>query len=233
MSNLFSEEPPTPSMRRRSFMRTVGVAAAAASAAAPAQAYAETEKNGKLRISAVEIWKVEGHQETMRGVDHQFQAQAIHIYDEYRPQPYEDSPNPQKVVVLATALYLKIKTDAGLEGIYGPVDKESAIVVQQQLAPFLMGKDPLAGEELWDELYRSNRHARHGVFMMAISAVDNALWDLRGRYFEAPVYRLLGGPTRSPVEPYASCLGFSLEPERVRQRALEFKQCSATIKSPG
>lgn len=214
-------------MRRRSFMQTVGVAAAAASAAAPSPAdaqTAQTTRNGRLKIAAVEIWKVEGHEETLRGVDHQFQCQAIHIYDEYRPQPYKDSPNPEKVVVPTMAYYLKIKTDAGLEGIYGPVDKDAAIVVQQQLTPYLLGKDPLAIEKLWDELYRSYRHARHGLFMMAISAVDNALWDLKGHYFEAPVYRLLGGPTRSPVEPYASCLGFSLEPEKVRQRALEFKQ---------
>jgi len=86
-----------------------------------------------------------------------------------------------------------------------------------------MGKDPLAGETLWDQMYRLNRHARHGHFMMAISAVDNALWDLRGRHHGAPVYRLLGGPTRSAVEAYGSCLGFSVEPEPARARSLEFK----------
>lgn len=54
--------------------------------------------------------------------------------------------------------------------------------------------------------------------MMAISAVDNALWDLRGRYFNTPVYRLLGGPTRQTVEAYGSCLGYSVGPEAVRIR---------------
>ena len=58
-------------MHRRSFMQTVGVAAAAATAAAPPPADAQTAGNGKLKIGAVEIWKVEGHQETLRGVDHQ------------------------------------------------------------------------------------------------------------------------------------------------------------------
>jgi L-rhamnonate dehydratase len=58
---------------------------------------------------------------------------------------------------------------------------------------------------------------------MAISAVDNAIWDLRGRYFGAPVYRLLGGPTRPNVEAYASCLGYSLEPDKVRARSAEFR----------
>jgi L-alanine-DL-glutamate epimerase-like enolase superfamily enzyme len=60
--------------------------------------------------------------------------------------------------------------------------------------------------------------------MMAISAVDNTLWDIRGRYYNVPVYRLLGGPTRSAVEMYASCLGFSLEPAAVSSRALTLQK---------
>jgi L-alanine-DL-glutamate epimerase-like enolase superfamily enzyme len=60
--------------------------------------------------------------------------------------------------------------------------------------------------------------------MMAISAVDNALWDLRGRFFHAPVYRLLGGPTREKVEAYGSCLGYSVEPELMRRKAAELKK---------
>jgi L-alanine-DL-glutamate epimerase-like enolase superfamily enzyme len=96
--------------------------------------------------------------------------------------------------------------------------------VQEQLRPFLIGKDALAQEKLWDQMYRSNRHARRGHYLMAISAVDNTLWDLRGRYFKTPVYRLLGGPTRATVEAYGSCLGFSLEPERAHARAAELKR---------
>jgi L-alanine-DL-glutamate epimerase-like enolase superfamily enzyme len=57
--------------------------------------------------------------------------------------------------------------------------------------------------------------------MMAISAIDCALWDLKGRWLHQPVYRLLGGPVRSAAPAYASMLGFSLEPELVRQRTRE------------
>ena len=96
--------------------------------------------------------------------------------------------------------------------------------MQEDLRPFLIGKDALAGEALWDEMYRSNRHSRDGYFMMAISAVDNVLWDVRGKHYGVPVYRLLGGPTRPSVEMYASCLGFSVEPEAVRTRALAIKK---------
>ena len=58
-----------------------------------------------------------------------------------------------------------------------------------------------------------HRHGRAGLFVTAISVVDNALWDLRGKVAGEPVYRLLGGPTRDRVPVYASMLGSSIEPE--------------------
>ena len=175
-----------------------------------------------LKITAVEIWQVRGHRETVRGIDQQYQVNPLYIYDDLRPAPYHDgSPQPANVAV--SAFYLKIQTDGGVEGFYGPIDKEVAIVVHEQLRPFLAGKDALAQEKLWDELYRSNRHARRGHYLMAISAVDNTLWDLRGRYFKTPVYRLLGGPTRASVEAYGSCLGYSLEPDKLQTRAAQVK----------
>ncbi len=195
-------------MERRQFLTVL-----AAAGAAP-----------KLKISAVEMWRLEGRRQATAGVDRQHQVNPLHVYEELRPAPYRDSPTPVRRETAASALYLKIKTDQGIEGLYGPIDREAAVVVIQQLRPFLMGKDALAVETLWDQMHRSNRHSRRGIFMMAISAVDNALWDLRGRYFKAPVYRLLGGPTRAAVEAYASCLGYSLEPEALRRRAVEFKE---------
>ncbi|MCW5977594.1 MAG: mandelate racemase [Bryobacteraceae bacterium] len=206
-------------MRRRSFFSSL----AAASAPAALAQTARPSPSDKLKISAVEMWRLEGQRELLRGVDRQHQAQPLHIYDEHRPKPYRDDPNPTKETARTSALYLRIKTDSGLEGLYGPIDFEAAFVVDRQLRPFLIGQDPLAGEALWDKMARLNRHARRGHFMMGISAVDNALWDLRGRYFKAPVYRLLGGPTRPAVQAYGSCLGFSVEPEPVRRKCVELK----------
>ena len=60
--------------------------------------------------------------------------------------------------------------------------------------------------------------------MMAISAIDCALWDLKGKWANAPVYRLLGGPTRTEIPAYASALGYSIEPGKAAQRAGEFVQ---------
>lgn len=160
-----------------------------------------------LKISAVEVWELHGRRESTQGVDQQYQVNPLYIYDELRPKPYRDSPNPATRQTAVTAMYLKIVTDGGPAGLYGPIDKEVAMVVDADLRPFLLGKDALAGEKLWDQMYRSNRLSRRGYFLEAISAVDNTLWDLRGRYFQTPVYRLLGGPTRQSVEAYASCLG--------------------------
>jgi L-rhamnonate dehydratase len=183
-------------------------------------ALAETKP---LKIEAVEVWQYHGTRQVTRGVDAQYQVNPLFIYDELRPEPYHDNPNAAPSKAPVSAYYVRIKAEGGLEGFYGPIEKEAAIVVDEQLKPFLLGKDALAQEKLWDQMYRSNRHARRGHFLMAISAVDNTLWDLRGRYFKTPVYRLLGGPSRNLVECYASCLGFSLEPDRMQQRALQFK----------
>jgi L-rhamnonate dehydratase len=206
-------------MNRRTFF----TAAMAAQIPAALPAFQGATRPGKLKITGIEIWKLEGHQDALTGVDKQYQVNPLHIYEDLRPKPYADSANPKKISSAISALYLKIRTDGGVDGLYGPVDKEAAIIVDQQLKGFLMGKDPLAGEALWDQMYRSNRHSRRGLFLMAISAVDNAIWDLRGRYFGTPVYRLLGGPTRPNVEAYASCLGYSLEPDKVRARSVEFR----------
>jgi L-alanine-DL-glutamate epimerase-like enolase superfamily enzyme len=199
-------------------------AAAALSGTAPAlRAWQEKARPGKVRITALELIRLEGEREAQTGVNRQHQVNPLHIYDRHRPKEYQDSPAPETTTARTTALYLRLGTDAGAEGLYGPIDREAALIVDQQLRPFVIGKDPLAGEALWDQMHRSNRHSRAGTFLMAISAIDNAVWDLRGRYYSAPVYRLLGGPTRDPVEVYGSMLGFSVQPESVQKRSAEFK----------
>ena len=216
-------------MNRREVL--LGAMAGAAASVAPSgsaraqevAAAARTRGVGPQRIAAVELLELNGHYQAEAGVNGQSQVNPLDIYDDERRPEYSDKPGGTKEVKYS-AIYLRIKTADGLEGLYGPIEREPAFVVYDDLRPFLMGKDALATEALWDKMYRSNRHSRDGFFMMAISAVDNALWDLKGRYYGVPVYRLLGGPTRESVEVYASCLGFSLEPEAVRKRALSLKQ---------
>ena len=121
------------------------------------------------------------------------------------------------------ALYLKIHTDEGVTGLYGPIDNEAGMFVDQFFKRRLIGQDPLAYETFWDAMFRADRHSRGSHYIIGLSAVDNALWDLRGRLFGLPVYRLLGG-SRSKVQAYASCLGFSQEPSALQAKVRELKK---------
>jgi L-rhamnonate dehydratase len=213
-------------MKRRHFLLGSAASAFAATGARALGAQSvpsASHADGPLKIESVELIELLGSYTEEAGVDRQVQVNPLDVYDELRPAPYANKPSGSKQVH-ASAVYLRIRTSGGIEGLYGPIEKSAAIVVQQNLRPFLLGKDALAGEALWDQMYRSDRQSRDGLFMMGISAVDNTLWDIRGKYYGVPVYRLLGGPTRSSVEMYCSNLGFSLEPEAVRSRALQNKR---------
>jgi len=71
--------------------------------------------------------------------------------------------------------------------------------------PLLIGADALATEAIWQTLYNRLRdHGQKGLAIEALSAVDIALWDLKGRHLGLPVYRLIGGPLRSRVQAYAT-----------------------------
>ena len=121
------------------------------------------------------------------------------------------------------ALYLKVHAGNGLAGLYGPIDNEAAMFVDRFFKRQLIGQNPLAYEAYWDKMFRASRHSRGSHYIMGLSAIDNALWDLRGRLFGLPVYRLLGG-SRQKVRAYASCLGFSQEPSALKAKARELKQ---------
>ncbi len=121
------------------------------------------------------------------------------------------------------AVYLKIYANDGLFGLYGPIDNEAAMFVDRFFKRPLIGQDPLGYEAYWDRMFRASRHSRGSHYIMGLSAIDNVLWDLRGRFFGLPVYRLLGG-VRKKVKAYASCLGFSQESSALQAKAQELKQ---------
>src|SRR5215510_6731111 len=101
---------------------------------------------------------------------------------------------------------VKITTDTGLVGwgettLEGKPKSTSAAV--EELADFLTGKDPLRIEHHWQHIYRSAFFRGGNVLMSALSGLDQALWDIAGKHFGAPVYQLLGGPVRERVRVYA------------------------------
>lgn len=166
-----------------------------------------------MKISAVRCFTMSGVAELPTIEERQ--VGMLDSYPEFARRAAPSSPARREI----SACYVAIETDDGPSGLFGPIFDETAPIILIKLAPHLVGRDPLAGELLWDILYRQDRHARKGHEMMAISAVDCALWDLRGKAMGYPVYRLLGGPTRERVDCYASMLGHSLDAGLVRERA--------------
>ncbi len=107
-----------------------------------------------------------------------------------------------------TASIVEIVTDEGLTGwgeCYGPARLTAAAV--ESFRPLLVGADPLRSDWLWQEIYaRFRDHGQKGVVIEGLSGVDIALWDLKGKFFNAPVHRLMGGPIRTEVKAYATGL---------------------------
>jgi L-rhamnonate dehydratase len=147
------------------------------------------------------------------------QAQSLDIYPEFN-QIESAVSAPQRI----HATYVQILTDTDISGLFGPIEPQQTFIIKQTLRPFLIGRDPLAIELLLDQMIRMNRHGRSGMFMTAVSAIDCALWDLKGKAWDQPVYRLLGGPTRPMVPAYASMLGFSTEPAAAAETALAYQE---------
>ncbi len=147
-----------------------------------------------------------------------WEERSVHPADDYpelRRIREAEWPRAGDLPYRARANFVEVVTEDGLVGTAGPIIAEQGWVIQRKLAPLLIGADALATERLWEVMYRSSAaHGRKGLEMLAISAVDCALWDLKGRYFGVPVWRLLGGPTRERIPAYVSTLGTSLEPER-------------------
>ena len=197
-------------MRRRDFLAHLGAGSALAFLPAfTRDAFAANATDDALIISEVEILKLSGTHELVPGLNRQYQVNPLHVYAERRPKPFKDpAPGTKAEKRPLTHYYVRIRTKGGVEGLYGAVDREALPVLLGTLRPLVIGQNALAVERIWDQMYRSNRHSRASHFMMAISYIDNALWDLRGRQFGAPVFRLLGGPTQQPVRVYGSCLGF-------------------------
>jgi L-alanine-DL-glutamate epimerase-like enolase superfamily enzyme len=105
-------------------------------------------------------------------------------------------------------LWVKVETDAGITGlgecVHGGMQ---AIAIIQQLRPQLIGRDPFAIDALFEELRRG--HVFDGGFagalITALTGIEIALWDLKGKALKAPIYELMGGKFREKIRVYADC----------------------------
>ena len=118
--------------------------------------------------------------------------------------------------------YVKIETNMGVTG-WGEINNMEtrvACALAESLGEVVIGENPTRIEHLWQRMFRAHRNLRGGGFMMhVISAIDMALWDIAGKLYGVPVYRLLGGPSRDKIWMYPSPKALKVSPGGPRYHA--------------
>src|SRR5258707_8311388 len=131
------------------------------------------------------------------------------------------------------ALIVKIHTDEGITGI-GEVDSNPlgakgiiegpfSHTTAAGLASLVIGEDPFETEKIWHKMYRGNIYGgRRGVGLHAMSGIDMALWDIKGKALGMPVWKLLGGGFHQKIHCYASSL-FAATPQKTYELARTYR----------
>ncbi len=118
--------------------------------------------------------------------------------------------------------FVKVSTDEGITGWGEAMVEGRARTVETAVmehAPFLIGQDPSRIEFLWQSMYRNTFYRGGIVLVSAISGIEQALWDIKGKALGAPIYELMGGVYRSKIRIYGHCWGATTE--KIITRALE------------
>ena len=121
-------------------------------------------------------------------------------------------------------LFLKVSADDGCVGWGEPIVEGQAGTVRgavEDMADYLIGRDPRQIEDIWQTLFRARFYRGGPVMMSAIAGVNQALWDIKGKYHGVPVYDLLGGKVRDRIQIYAGISGDS--PAEVAAQAQQRK----------
>ncbi len=104
-------------------------------------------------------------------------------------------------------LFLKVETDDGFIGWGEPVLEGRAATVEgavrELMDEYIIGKDARFIEDLWTVMYRGGLYRGGGIHMSALSGIDQALWDIKGKYLNAPVHELIGGKCRNSMRAYS------------------------------
>lgn len=192
------------SRSRRAFLKKAfaGVAASAAGAAAfgqskPVSAYEDTAETARLAQSR------------------RMQAAL--------PDRYKDKFRITKLETFKVKrrfLFLKIHTDHGIVGLGEPITEgraDTCAEAVREIAPYLIGKDPRRVIHHWQAIYRHAFYRGGPILTSALSGIEQALWDIKGKALGVPVYELLGGPTRHRIRTYAH----ARSPEAVREAKKE------------
>lgn len=136
--------------------------------------------------------------------------------------PVREAPAEEGVLLVT------VDTDSGIRGIGVAREHDwhcltMRALLETQLAPFIIGMDPLTPEHIWNEaawdLSRADYRFPFGAVARAVSAVDQALWDIRGQHHGQPVYRLLGGAHAGEIDVYITFGLFIYTPEEEAEAA--------------
>jgi L-rhamnonate dehydratase len=203
-------------MNRRHFLQALAVATAASTLGGARRLQAaEPDAKPKLKIVSVDTYPVRLAGRGGAGAAPKFDSDFDPRRWRYR------GPFAQ----LVGAVLVVIKTDQGITGYgLGAGGSVAAEIIRGHLSHLLIGTNPLNVELLWDQLYTSgNAYGRRGVFVMAHSGVDNALWDILGKFTGQPVYRLLGGTTKERIPIYQTALNNGMFEAALQQGVRHFK----------
>jgi len=134
------------------------------------------------------------------------------VYITYRPQT--DAINTLPTVFGYS--FVELETDEGITGIsIAGASDLNRVFIEGVLKPYVLGEDPLNNERIWEKMYWATlQEGRRGAAIIALSAIDIAVWDLKGKILNQPVHRLLGGH-RDTVPSYGSGVNFNYTEEEL------------------
>jgi len=194
------------SRTRRSFLRKLFASAGIAGAGLAAGA-SLAQQAAPTRPSAAEADARERERDRQR--------QALHF------QQFKTKlriTRLETMLVQPRWLFLKIHTDEGVVGLGEPVLEgraKTCATAVEEVAPYLVGKDPRAVVHHWQAIYRHAFYRGGPILTSVLSGIEQALWDIKGKLLGVPIYELLGGPTRDRVRVYAHVRN---DPEVLKQR---------------
>jgi galactonate dehydratase len=128
---------------------------------------------------------------------------------------------------LRNFLFVVVDTDEGIYGVgeAGITGRELAVMgAIEHFKPLLIGQDPFRIEHLWQTLFRGGFFPAQRILTAAISAIDLALWDIKGKVLGVPIYELLGGRVRDRVVCYPHNVGHGLEVTPLVESCLKTKE---------
>ena len=213
---------------RRRFLRGLGGFAALAASFGATRGAAGAPARGSRPAAGGAAVAAQGPRITVREVN------AYPIYINARsdglldPPAFDSDDDPRRwrwggpFEQLPSAIIAVIKTDQGIVGFGMGAGGTAAVeIIHGHLRHLLIGANPLDVEQLWDQMYSSALlYGRRGLFAMALSAVDNALWDIAGKHAGRPVVEMIGGWPRERIAVYQT--GGNI-PEALARNVRNFK----------